>query len=115
MKKQKDRTLSEVVGGNIKSLRRLRRLTQAELAEALGVEIMTISRYERSIREPSLEQLQAIAKILDVIPARLLIDEESKAGLADSLSQLIDELPKRDAELALALVQQISQHRHAKP
>lgn len=47
-------------------LRRRRNLTQRELANLLGVQINTVSRWEQGQRCPSIKMLVQIAKILDV-------------------------------------------------
>jgi DNA-binding XRE family transcriptional regulator len=48
--------------------------TQAWLADELGVEFQTISRYVNNRRQPSIETLYQIAKILKVSPKDLLRD-----------------------------------------
>ena len=50
----------------MKGLRAGRRLTQGELAEALGVSRSAISMYERGEREPDFELLEAIADYFNV-------------------------------------------------
>ena len=47
----------------IRALRVGKRLTQAGLAEALGCEPMTISRYERGVYAPSVEALEQISTV----------------------------------------------------
>lgn len=53
-------------------LRKRRGLTQAQLAEQLGVEQPTVQRWEKGKREPDLTQLMKIAFILGVEPAALI-------------------------------------------
>lgn len=48
--------------------------TQAWLADELGVEFQTVSRYVNNRRQPSIETLYHIAKILKVSPKDLLRD-----------------------------------------
>lgn len=50
----------------LKSLRKSRNLTQAELATALGVGKSTISMYEVGAREPDFETMEAIADYFNV-------------------------------------------------
>ena len=47
-------------------------MTQEELGKLMGVTGVTIMRYEKGQREPSLEQLQKIADILHVEPSYLV-------------------------------------------
>lgn len=56
----------------VKEFRKLRGLTQANLAEAAEVDRKTISRIENSAYSPSLTSLFAIAKALEVDPKELL-------------------------------------------
>lgn len=57
---------AQVLGKRIKDLRLDKKWTQAALAEALGCESMTVSRYERGEYAPSLEILVQIAAHLNV-------------------------------------------------
>lgn len=54
------------IGERIKEARKKAGLKQSELAEKLGVAVITIGQYERGIRQPRLEQFQRIAVVLDV-------------------------------------------------
>lgn len=49
------------IGERIKAARTKAGLTQAQLAERTGVAMITISQYERGIRQPRMEQLRKIA------------------------------------------------------
>ena len=50
----------------LKDLRVMRDLTQQELADRIGVHVMTISGYERGIRKPDFETLDIIADKFNV-------------------------------------------------
>lgn len=54
------------IGERIKEARKKAGLKQSELAEKLGVAVITIGQYERGVRQPRLEQFQRIAAILNV-------------------------------------------------
>lgn len=56
----------------LSELRKRKGLTQAQLAERMGVEQPTIGRWETGKREPDLRQLLDLAKHLDVEPGALL-------------------------------------------
>lgn len=62
-------------GKKIKELRKLRKMTQAQLGEASDVVEGAIRNYEREVRTPSEEQLEKIAAALDV-PVTALEDYE---------------------------------------
>ena len=50
---------------NIKECRRSKKLTQSDLANALGVERTTVSMWENNCSRPSIDTLKQIAKILN--------------------------------------------------
>ena len=54
------------LGKRIQELRKLRGLTQSKLAELIDVEVVTISRIENGSRFPKKENLENIAKVLNV-------------------------------------------------
>lgn len=56
----------------IRALREAKGLSQAELAEALGVDQTTISAWERGVAEPTLFNLRRLADVLGVYPGELL-------------------------------------------
>ena len=58
--------MAKEIGKKIKILRKVRGLTQDQLAEKLEVGRATISNYEIGRREPRLNELERIAKVLGV-------------------------------------------------
>lgn len=58
--------------GALQSLRKRRGLSQAKLAEMVGVEQPTIQRWESGKRLPDLDSLQTLANALGVTPGSLL-------------------------------------------
>lgn len=56
----------------LRALRKRRRLSQAKLAELVGVEQPTIQRWESGNRLPDLDSLHSLAKALGVSPGSLL-------------------------------------------
>lgn len=63
----------------LKRLRNKKGMTQAELADALGVGKSTISMYEVGKREPDFEGLEAIADFFNVPMMELVRDEKKPA------------------------------------
>jgi len=61
----KDKTGAQFAG-NLRSLRELRRLTQAELGARAGIAAASISHFETGQRAPSLESLVRVADALEV-------------------------------------------------
>ncbi|MCQ2442579.1 MAG: helix-turn-helix transcriptional regulator [Oscillospiraceae bacterium] len=60
------------LGERIKETRESIPMTQEELGKAIGVTGVTIMRYEKGQREPSLDQLQKLAEVLNVAPEYLV-------------------------------------------
>ena len=64
-----------VTGATIKSLRETRKLTQAELAEKIGVSAKTISKWETAKGLPDISLLQPLAKALGISVIELMNGE----------------------------------------
>lgn len=64
------------VGNKRKEYRELNKMTQKDIAEILGVEPATISKYEAGTIEPSIESLKRLAETFNVTVDELIKDEE---------------------------------------
>ena len=53
------------IGSRIMYMRKLRKMTQAQLGVLLGVSYMTIRRWETGKSQPRLEEINELAKIFD--------------------------------------------------
>ena len=79
----------EIVGGNIRRLRRARRLSQEALAGNAGIAMRYLAGIERGEENPRLAVLVKIAEALGELPAALLaehvetMDEASPTQRAD--------------------------------
>lgn len=107
--------LAQVVGANIKAGRKIKGFTQSYVAQELGVETETVSRYERGLLAPSFPQLEKLCALLD-LPAWMLFSEgDSKPDVqAMTVAELLKGLSSRDAEFVLAYVRLYVEH-HSKP
>lgn len=65
--------MSQRLGLRIKALRRLKRVTQQELANMIGISVTTLSYIERGRKEPSPQLLEKIALQLDIPREELFI------------------------------------------
>ncbi len=65
------------IGKNLKSLREERKLTQEQVAEALGVSFQAVSSWERDEYRPDTEKLIRLAEILDVSVSALVEEKNS--------------------------------------
>jgi transcriptional regulator with XRE-family HTH domain len=72
--KPSSESLHSRLSGNIATRRRQLELTQAQLAEQLGVDTETLSRFERGKHLPSLTTLEKLAGILQTTVAELLAE-----------------------------------------
>ncbi len=72
-------------GKNLKDIRVEKNISQAELAEKIGVHTNHLSRYERDLSNPSIEVVANIAKALDVSIDELVYGKanNTEAGLND--------------------------------
>ena len=70
--------LQKKLGQRIASLRKERKLTQEQLAEAVGCSVEFISLIERGVNAPSVSGLEKFAKILKVEVRELFTFEEKK-------------------------------------
>jgi len=58
--------MSELLGRRLRALRRLKRLTQQELAVEIGISVSSLSSIERGGKYPRLELLKKISRVLNV-------------------------------------------------
>lgn len=90
-------------GDNLKKLRKENNLTQEELARRVGTTKQAISRYENSMREPSIKVAKQIADALGVSVSQIAgvkkptpkNEDELDAALIEMLKRLRpDEIPR---------------------
>ncbi|MFM0382776.1 helix-turn-helix domain-containing protein [Paraburkholderia dipogonis] len=103
--------LPAVVGNNIKARRAELGMTQNALAQTLGVEIETISRYERGIVAPSFPQLEKLCAVLAVQAWQLFSDGSVVPDTkGHTLHDLLAQLTSRDREFVVAFVRDYVAH-----
>lgn len=83
-----DKALEKIMGANIAKYREAARLTQAALAEKIGISTAFVSRVERGQKKMKVETLYATAKALNVSVDALLSTDSSAAQLAN-INQLL--------------------------
>ena len=114
MPRAKTKTQS-IFGGRLEALRKSRNLTQAELADEVGLSRGTIAYYEATAQNPTVETVQALAEyfgvsVLDLIepPAR-----SKKPGRISRIEQQIErikKLPPGKQKLASELIEAFLQN-----
>lgn len=93
----------------ITALRKLRGLTQARMAELLGMATRSYNRWERGGHSPSLEMLVKAADILQVsldeLVGRESISEPAiKNAELHQLVQEVDQLPDREQQAVIVML-----------
>ena len=73
-----------MLGEKIKLYRESKNMTQAEVAEILGVKAATISKYEAGTLEPNIESLKKLAELFGVSIDELLKDEERQFDIKEN-------------------------------
>lgn len=103
--------LPQLLGGKIKSHRNILGWTQATLAELVGVDVETISRFERGTTVPSVLKLEQIAGVLNLPLAELLRSSSSlPQDQAIELLEWMKDLPETDRKFVLDATQKLCLH-----
>ncbi len=68
----KSKTISKKFGQRLKELRSQKKMSQGDIARALGVHRAYISGLERGVRNPTLANIERIAKALGIEVSKLL-------------------------------------------
>ena len=107
--------LAAIVGKNVQACRKRKGMTQNELAQVLGVEVETISRYERGLLAPSFPQLENICAAFDVAAWILFSDGSVVPNVQDTtIAELLKGLSVRDRDFMREFVQAYSEHHQVK-
>ena len=108
-------TLSVVVGKNMHACRKQMGLTQNQLAQELGIEVETVSRYERGVLAPSFPQLEKICKVFNVAAWVLFSDGADVPNVQDTtIGALLDGLSTRDRDFIRSYVEAYADHHQIK-
>ena len=75
-----------MLGEKIKKYREAKKITQAEIAELLGVSPATVSKYEAGTLEPNIESIKKLSELFDVSIDELLKDDAFDISKIDNLS-----------------------------
>lgn len=108
--------LSSRLSRNIAERRRALGLTQAQLAERLGVDTETLSRFERGKHLPSLLTLERLASLLMLTMGELLAEQPSVADDdAITMTAWVAALSPADRAFVRQLVKQCCDHLATQP
>lgn len=109
-KTNKGSALGKRIGRNIKAARAQFGITQGQLAEALGIENVTVSRIETGAQLPSLDRLDDVARHLKVSLPSLVGDTSKSETFAELLGEAVKDLPLREKEFVYGFAVQYAQH-----
>lgn len=85
--------------------------TQDQLAEQLGVDAETISRFERGVTVPALVTLDRLAGVLKTSAADLLSEASvSPTDQAIRISAWLESLPPEDGEFVISQIKALCDH-----
>lgn len=103
-----DSSLPKRLGGNIADRRKALGWTQAMLAERMGMEPESISRFERGATLPSLATLEQLAALLNTTIADLLAECPEEAYTeAQRISALLSDLAPDARASVLDVVERV--------
>lgn len=108
--KDHDDDLGKLLGQQIAAHRRALNLTQYQLAERLGVEPETISRFERGTSLPSLKRLLELSDVLQTGVGRLLTQASPLAyDQHEELHSLLARMNPADRTLLVSFMRQFGE------
>ncbi len=96
---------SKLIGSRIKYFRNLRSMTQAELAEKIGIESSTLAHIEIGKNLPSTSRLPKIAQALEIEIFQLFIKNEVKTD--SETIEAINKLLKISNKTQLRLIYEL--------
>lgn len=100
------KSTKELLGGRIKELRRLRKMSQEQLSEKVGIDSKHLSRIEVGRGFPSLDTLEKIAGVL-AVEMKDMFEFEDNAADSKDLKKTISQLVKESSEDRLRLLAKV--------
>ncbi|OWW21859.1 helix-turn-helix domain-containing protein [Noviherbaspirillum denitrificans] len=103
--KRASKSTAQRIGKRIRQFRAALGLTQAQLAEQLEMDDMTISRFETGLRAPSLDQLERLSAIFNVSISHF-VDENDESSLVHGreLESMLKSLTKEQQGFVIDFV-----------
>ena len=88
------------LGENIQTVRKLKKMKQQELADAVGINMQSLSKIERGVNYPTFETLEKIMEVLEVSPNELLSGEwKNTSPMEKDILQFLKEEERLNVEL----------------
>lgn len=99
------KTLALKIGSYLSACRKREGVTQGELAERIGVDTETVSRFERGVTMPSLATLQMLAVALNTTMADLVGESSPMPNdQAKLISSWLVQLSAEDREMLMGML-----------
>lgn len=91
----------ELLGENIQRVRKFRGMNQQELADAIGINMQSLSKIERGVNFPTFDTLEKITSVLGVTPNELLTGEwKNTSHMEQEILKFLECEERLNAELA---------------
>ena len=91
----------EMLGQNVQAIRKLKGLTQQELADQIGINLQSLSKIERGVNYPTFDTLEKIIEALEITPNELLSGElTSTAHMESAIMDFLKKEERLNVELA---------------
>jgi transcriptional regulator with XRE-family HTH domain len=104
-------TLQKRLGLNIATRRKALGWTQEYLAQHMGVDTETISRFERGVTAPSLKSIEKLAGLLTITIADLLSESTPpEPTQMEALSRLLEPLVDEDKSYVMTTLRSLCFH-----
>lgn len=101
--------LRKLVGKRIKELRNVKNLKQAQLAELIGIETTSICKIENGSHFPKEDNLEKIAKALDVEIEDLFTfkHQQNKNLLVEDINKMLEKTDENNVKLIYKIVRAV--------
>ena len=80
--------IKQRLGKRIQSFRKFKKLTQEQLAEIIGIDVVSLSKIETGRNYPASENLEKIARALDVLPYELFVFKKEEKDNKELVSKI---------------------------
>jgi transcriptional regulator with XRE-family HTH domain len=103
--------LGQSIGKALAAHRKRVKLTQDQVAERLGVERETISRFERGAVIPPVPRLYELAEIYGCTAGELLGQGSVRThDQAEDIAKMLEGMRDKDRKLALTIMRELAEH-----
>lgn len=91
----------QLLGENIQRIRKMKKMKQQELADAIGINLQSLSKIERGVNYPTFETLEKIMTVLDTTPNELLTGAwKNISPMEKEISAFLKQEERLNVELA---------------